>query len=228
MPKNENRKKVQEPVNECPLLAKGAIMAEVEAAKPRGTVKTKVTDVQVFASGPSAPDKPKKTNSSGRADFQELTVGDYTVRVELPGKMADYYEDVPAAQSKPVTAGKTTVYFFRLMAVYVEYFVKYPNGKAAEGFDFVLRVLKASGTEWEEQQKGKIGKAKVSEDFVPKGRYRLEVKYVHEAKWGAAEAVVGEPIDMSALAPGSDSGAAGTFDIFDARTLEAAIDTVSA
>lgn len=81
----------------------------------------------------------------------------------------------------------------------VAYVLYFPDGSKKEG------TLGADG--------------RVMESGVPPGSYRLELKALTNARFGASKILVGEPIKLFAAATGYDEGASGTFEIYDYRGL---------
>lgn len=67
---------------------------------------------------------------------------------------------------------------------------------------------------------GTLGKdGRVKETGVPAGTYRLALRLVTAARWGASRVVVGEPVQLAARAPGFPEGTQGKFEIHDYRGL---------
>jgi hypothetical protein len=236
--KPQQRKKVGDPVGRCTKVAKkkGAILVEVRTYSSLKPERKPVAGVKVEVSeGPTAAGA-KRTSGNGRAEFPGLEPGSYKVTIKVEGGMRRYYDldPEPPPQSKGVVEEKTTPYYFELRSYWIAFFVTYPDGKPALGIEREVRFKKMKGAEnvldadWSVYTEGMTGKVEVLEEYIPKGRYQLRVKIVSDPVWSKTPVVLGEAVDLSATVSGFDDGAAGSFEIFDARNLAKPLHSIPA
>jgi hypothetical protein len=217
-------------------VAKGSILVEVRSVSAVSARRDPVAAVKVqVTNGPDKPG-PKSTDRNGRAQFDGLTTGTYTVTVSVEGGLRRYYDldPGPGPLTKVVTENKTTSYYFQLRYYMIAFVVNYNNGKPAKGIEYQLRLKKATGADnqlaaaWADHASGVTATDPYKEDYVPKGRYQLRLKIVSGAAWPKPEVLVGEEVALHANVTGFDDDTAGSFEIYDARNLTKSIYSVPA
>jgi hypothetical protein len=96
----------------------------------------------------------------------------------------------------------------------VEFEITDTFGDPVSGVGYVLYFPDGS------KKEGTLGSdGRVQESGVPPGTYRLELKTLTNARFGASRILVGEPIKLFATAAGFAEGTSGTFEIYDYRGL---------
>lgn len=230
--------------------AKGKLIADVVTYKA-GTKKSNepaegqagLSAVKVgveFVNNEPAVDKGDQTTGEdgNTAVVSGLDPGEYKCTLKPTKEQKhDYdFDNSETTKTKPVEADaeKTTIFDFAIPYHWLEHQVMYPDETTfASGLDFVLQLKKPGAeTSFEPYPDGDgSGKTptKTAElSKIPIGQYRLEVKAVYKAAWGADEAVIDKPIDLKAGVSGFASGTQGSFEIYDAHALTAKLATVEA
>lgn len=214
----------------------GDILVEVRIYSNAKPARQPVTGVNVELKKDDASAGKGSTDSKGRVTFSGLDPGSYTVTLKIGPALARHYDvdPPPPPQTKGVIGNKTTPYYFELRYYTIGFSVTYPDGKLASKFDYELRIKKITGAQqkmdkdWSSYKTGTTGTEDYSESYVPKGRYQLRLKAVSGVVWSKPQALIGEAIDLKADASGFDDGAAGSFEIYDARNLSKSLHSVSA
>jgi len=210
----------------------GSLVAEVmtyKALDPKSKRQAK-SGVTAQISGPTVvPDK--TTNAKGRTPVVSgLQPGNYTVLLQLPPADQELYDLAAANLSKDVPKCKTTVFPMEIPWFWIEYQVTYPDGKTfVPGIDYVLRHKKPlpADAPWTRLSNATTGSKKVTEEKIPRGRYKVDLKLVYDPVWGDDHVEIDKAIDLKATVSGFDPGQAGTIEILDSHALTAALHTIN-
>jgi hypothetical protein len=97
------------------------------------------------------------------------------------------------------------------------------------GIDYVLRHKKPDPVDspWTQKKTGTTGLSKETEEKVPRGRYKLDLKLVYEPEWGDPQVEIDKAIEIKAAVSGFDVGTDGSIQIVDAHTLAPALHTIA-
>lgn len=210
----------------------GSLVVEVmtyKALSPKSKRQAK-SGVTAQIAGPT-PVQNQTTNAKGRTPVvSSLQPGPYTVTLQVPLADQEFYDLAASQLSLPVAKCKTTVFALEIPWFWIEYQVMYPDGKTfVPGIDYVLRHKKPlpADAPWTRVSNATTGSNKVSQEKVPRGRYKVDLKLVYDPVWGADHVEIDKAIDLKATVSGFDPGQAGTIEILDAHALTPALQTIN-
>lgn len=210
----------------------GSLVAEVmtyKALVPKSKREAK-SGVTVQFGGPVKV-ADQTTNAKGRTPVvNNLQPGSYSATVKLSPADEEFFDAPANAVTKDVVKCKTTVFPLEIPWFWIEYQVQYPDGKTfVPGIDYVLRHKKSDPADalWTRRSNGTTGSKKITEEKVPRGTYRLELKSVYDPAWGSDEVEIDKAIELTATVSGFDPGQAGTIEIVDFHTLTPALYTLN-
>lgn len=225
-------------LNDVPVKCKkglGALVAEVLTYKSQvpKSKREALPGVKVKIAGTTKKGD-QNTGPKGRTPVaNDLEPGDYTVSLEFPPNMIDFYDIAGSTTSdtKTVKKSKTTVYPFEVPWFWVEHHVQYAGTKTfVPGIEYVLRYQKPDppNSPWTQRSAGTTGLAKVTAERVPRGRYKLDLKLVYDPVWGDPQVEIDKPIEIMATVSGFDPGTNGTIQIVDLHAPTPALHTINA
>jgi hypothetical protein len=210
----------------------GCLVVEVmiyKALDPKSKRQAK-SGLTIQISGPTDV-ADQTTNAKGRTPVvSSLQPGNYTATVKFSNADQDLYDVTAAALSQNVPKGKTTVFPIEVPWFWIDYQVTYPDGKTlVPGIDYVLRYKKPlpADAPWTRRSNATTASRKASEEHVPAGRYKVDLKLVYDPVWGDDHMEIDKPIDLKATVSGFDPGQAGTIEILDAHALTPALQTIN-